>query len=800
MTISKQQKKQTNVLAIFLSLSCQILAVSALASDLEGKYNPIFDPGVCEDSYPEYSSGPGSLIPGNPIYDFFNEVEESIDDAVFMMNDGGYTLQEALGSLAWGSLSYFPNVEPPKEEEFYNTIARDHYYINDVVFTNPGDGIQLPANISYPIGTPPKDGFPVIIVPPGWSHNEHKAPVAGIFRADYVIIRYTPRGFANFRNGAAWGGGSSFRTGLVDMVGCKDMSDIESIIATVSSMDFQKELSAKINALLFPESTPVELHINSDKIGMMGISYGSLLSLKALSVLGDKVKIAAALDGGIDFKTSFFEGNSINWFDLTGLYAVGSALGNAPPYMTWLYRSYLSLAFKDLSEEDWALIEDINSTHSPGMFVDLLNASNKPVYIGALWDDQMFKPGQHFDYFSRLDVDHKKMGVGNGSHSYISGSIWEEVKSFMDYHLLDQEDNGAMDYQMSMTVSNAADENGEQVIEYYANWPSDKVQNERLFLKNRSLTKFLPLVGQFGTLQTKPYLHNQVKTDHFTTLAGMNNLIEVFGPSTGIPNDIRGNIDLSSIIGGACTIPAMTGFLGNTFDVCQTATDFGEKLDEHFGMGEARIVDRNLYLSTVLPMVKDANIIWATPPATQEVKIRGRATLQVYAKSDKERAALVAYLYDLDPETGDAELITHGPFTVEQGADRYQMVKIDLQPVAWNLPAGNKLALALDGHDYQYLNRQRSNFDVTVKYDLDNNSYIDIPIEAADWENTWDTGENGFLEQLANAAKKTLEAAQKAAEEEARNAAKAARKSVEKAKEEAMNRAKALVKKLRRRL
>lgn len=757
----------------------------ASADSVSDGRDPLFDPLVCEDEHPEYHSGYGFLDPDSPMYDFVVDTEDRIEDVISMLEGEDLTWQEFLSELALDSLSFLTGGEEGTGNSFHNKIFDDHYYIDDIVFTNPRDGIELPANISYPKATPPPEGFPVIIVPPGWATNEHMGLCRGYdFTRDYIVIRYTPRGFANHVNGSLLGDGSSYRTGLTDMVGCKDMSDIEAIIDTIGLDDFQFELEDQINELLAASNTAVEVNINSDNLGMMGISYGSLLSLRAVSQLGDKVKVAAALDGGIDFRTTFFEGNSLNWVELTGLYALGLAFGNAPPWMTRLYRAYM---LQDFDEETLDFIDETNFSHSPGSYIDLLNASNKPVYIGALWDDQMFKPGQHFEYFEQLDIDNKKLVIQNGTHAYIGPVLWQEVKDFMDYHMLGKTDNGAMDTQVTMTVSNAVDNNGRQLVESYKTWPSEAIQTERLYLKNRSLLDELPLVSQFGSLTTRPFHPSSAKTDHFTTLAGPNLLSEAVGPSTGLPNDIRNNLDVSGIVGGACTLPAMTGFLGNTIDVCEAATNLADRLDESLGMGEVAIVDKNLYLASVLPVVKDSSIIWATPAATGEVQLRGRPSLKVRAKSDSNNATYVAYLYDFNPETGNAQFITHGTYTAQGDAGVYKTIEINLQPIAWNLPKDHKFALALDGYDPQYLRIQRGTFGVTVQYDSNNESYIDLPIKQA---NTWDSKEDSFIEQLVSAARAKMEAAAKAAEDAAKKAAQAAEDTAEKAKQAAEDAAK----------
>jgi len=790
MTDSIRAGVSASVIATMLSLSPYTVANTDF----------IFDPIECEANHAEYSSGPGYLMADNPMYDLVNSTEQTINNAILDMNNGEYTLQQLLSQLTWGVLSTLPIVEAPRDPAQNNAINDDHYYIDDIVFTNPVDGIQLPANISYPRkSTVPEGGFPVVIVPPGWAGSEYSASMSFDYRTDYVVVRYTPRGFATLRNGVTGADGFSYRTGQVDMVGCKDMSDIETIIDTIGQYEFQQELAAKIDKLHASDSSSISIEpdINSEQVGMAGISYGSLLSLRALSQLEDKIKVAAALDGGISFLTTFFEGNTTHWPQLTGLYAAGVAKGNAPAYMTRLYRAFISAPFDPFYQspefEDWNFVEQTATSHSPGTYLDQLNAANKPVYIGALWDDQMFKPGQHFDYFSRLTVDHKRMGVANGSHGDVTDLLLSGAKQFIDYHLLGQTYNGAKDFQMSMTVANAY-VNGEQAVDNFETWPNATVQNERLYLKNKSLFDELPLAGNFGSLQDEAYKPVIPRTDYFTTKEGPNAINEFLGPSTGLPNMLRGVIDLSDIINGGCHLPSFTGLLGNRIDLCQIAENTADKLDERFGLGEAQVADRNLYLTAALPLVKNSSIIWSTPSANTKVELRGCPSLELYAKSDKANSTYVAYLYDLNPKDGEAKFVTHGVYTVDGSANRYQKVKIDLQPIAWDLPPGHQFALAIDGHDPQYIRRQKELHQVTVKYNRNQLSYIDLPIKTTDGNDIWNAKEHRYLTQLAAAKVAAEEAAIKAAAE-AKAKAEAAKRAAAKAAAEARARAEAAAKK-----
>ncbi|MFI2606559.1 CocE/NonD family hydrolase C-terminal non-catalytic domain-containing protein [Kitasatospora sp. NPDC018619] len=99
-------------------------------------------------------------------------------------------------------------------------------------------------------------------------------------------------------------------------------------------------------------------------------------------------------------------------------------------------------------------------------------------------------------------------------------------------------------------------------------------------------------------------------------------------------------------------------------------------------------------------------LVWSTAPLTGgdgvARRIRGAASLRLTVRSTEEAATLVAYLFDVGPD-GDARIITHEPYTVLDLAPGQDVtVGWKLQPAAYDLADGHRLAVVVNSRDRLY--------------------------------------------------------------------------------------------------
>ncbi|MFE6867883.1 CocE/NonD family hydrolase [Kitasatospora sp. NPDC057692] len=114
---------------------------------------------------------------------------------------------------------------------------------------------------------------------------------------------------------------------------------------------------------------------------------------------------------------------------------------------------------------------------------------------------------------------------------------------------------------------------------------------------------------------------------------------------------------------------------------------------------------------------RDRLLVWTTEPLAGGRRIRGAARLRLAVGTDQgDAASLVAYLFDLDPD-GSARIITHEPKTVTGlSAGTERTVDWTLQPAAYDLRDGHRLALVVNSRDrlYSFVGTEGSTTRTTV--------------------------------------------------------------------------------------
>ncbi|HCT79454.1 MAG TPA: acyl esterase [Micromonosporaceae bacterium] len=124
-----------------------------------------------------------------------------------------------------------------------------------------------------------------------------------------------------------------------------------------------------------------------------------------------------------------------------------------------------------------------------------------------------------------------------------------------------------------------------------------------------------------------------------------------------------------------------------------------------------------------LPAVSRINAgVWVAS-SDAALGLRGAPTMHLRIRPEKSDGTLVAYLYDMD-WAGNGRLITHAPYSWRTGAGVTRDIDLRLPAVSWDVPAGHKLALVVDGHDGFYLDDNDA-FDTVV---FSGPSWLDVPL------------------------------------------------------------------------
>jgi hypothetical protein len=105
------------------------------------------------------------------------------------------------------------------------------------------------------------------------------------------------------------------------------------------------------------------------------------------------------------------------------------------------------------------------------------------------------------------------------------------------------------------------------------------------------------------------------------------------------------------------------------------------------------------------------------------LRIRGTASVHLRIKPEQSNGTLVAYLYDMD-RAGTGRLITHAPVSWRSGAGQTRDLDLRMPAVSYDVPAGHRVALVIDGADGFYLDDN----DIFDTVTFMGPSYVDLPV------------------------------------------------------------------------
>lgn len=372
--------------------------------------------------------------------------------------------------------------------------GRLYSYDDDIVIIGE-DGVRLPANVFIPADPAASHTYPAVILAHSWGSDEHQyGSQAKIFaEKGYIVLRYTSRG---------WGEAD----GKVDVFGKNDMADLKHVIDWLEN------------------HTPVD----SSNIGMLGVSYGSIMSLMGLS-RDNRVKTAACLSGNTDLMESMWGGKTPHMVWASLLIASGSVKGRLDPVLVRNFADILIYNICRINEIiEWAALR------SPITYINNINIANKPVYISSNWHDNMFQTGQHLSYFEKL-TSPRKIDIRNGVHGTTTNEVWDNVFRWMDYWLKG-DNNGILDEErVSMTVKNTGE------IVRYRDWPAAEVARRRFYLSARkqSSTHGGLQSGEYRPLFPETNIYNSsptVATTGVPVLSEYLDSVDTIGVYTWLPS------------------------------------------------------------------------------------------------------------------------------------------------------------------------------------------------------------------------------------------------------------------------
>ncbi|MFB7476543.1 CocE/NonD family hydrolase [Kitasatospora sp. NPDC056184] len=429
------------------------------------------------------------------------------------------------------------------------------------------------------------------------------------------------------------------------------------------------------------------------RVGLLGLSYGSGISqLIAAHDRKNRVAAVAALS---------------TWGNLaTSLYDHGTRHLKAVELLIKFTGAEEGKEHERFDEETWRILQNFlkgeemeevvawGTQRSPETFVGLTNDRNIPTFYSNTWHESLFPAAEAIATFEQLTVPkHLNLWIGDhgapegtGITGFPSGAPFTgfltpmlEAYAWLDHHLLDKPNEvptwPVVNSQVMFTYETAPAIGGGRRITKAArrepldSWSGATTDTEAWYLGGGDGN------GGDGTLSDKP--------------------------STGWSRPFTA--------GTETTATAMD-------DIMET----GQK--EWFG---------NPKPYDPAGFERDRLLVWSTEALAGGRRIRGAARLRLAVGTDEgDAASLVAYLFDLAPD-GSARIITHEPLTVtglSTGTER--TVDWTLQPAAYDLRDGHRLALVVNSRDrlYSFVGSEGSTTRTTVTSLSGEEALLELPL------------------------------------------------------------------------
>ncbi len=113
-------------------------------------------------------------------------------------------------------------------------------------------------------------------------------------------------------------------------------------------------------------------------------------------------------------------------------------------------------------------------------------------------------------------------------------------------------------------------------------------------------------------------------------------------------------------------------------------------------------------VSTSIPLLdRNGAAVWSGPVLSSAKHLAGSPSLRVTVTPSQANVSLFAYLYSMNRH-GVAQLLSHAPYSLRNAPPGVATtIDLPLQATAAEIPAGNRLVLAMDTTDPRYSSASR---------------------------------------------------------------------------------------------
>lgn len=406
---------------------------------------------------------------------------------------------------------------------------------------------------------------------------------------------------------------------------------------------------------------------DTNNVGCIGVSYGGGMCMLA-AARDSRIRAIHSIAGWADISESLYPNKTRSPQAATLLLTLGNVGGH--PGKT--YRE-VERAFFDDKLDPLALT--FSPTRAPNRHINELNHNNPAILMTHGWLDGFFPPTQITTMFDQLTTPKKlhmelgdhgtlRMGTTNGSSGLPSRTSQHSYQWFNRYLLGKGTDSAVSPAIDIRTLNTNRPVTG-------MSWSGLATQHDVL-----QATKPVPQRESWGRPEGR--LMDGVAESWSTTFdAGIDTVAS------------SGTLFLSWFIQQNMHIPTKT----------------------HLGL-----IDRRY------------GHVFTSNPYLKGTTIAGTPHIDLKVTTSHSEASIFVYLFDVSP-TGDASLITHQPYSLKDvPPGSTHNASIDLQSVAWDVPAGHRVSVVVDTMDPRYWSRSTVGSKVTIGCDAQHPMTVTLPL------------------------------------------------------------------------
>jgi hypothetical protein len=429
---------------------------------------------------------------------------------------------------------------------------------------------------------------------------------------------------------------------------------------------------------------------------LSGISYGGGISLLAAAKY-PRIKSVVAMSCWVDLEDSFLgNGETIRQGAMHALQGVAVVTGLASQEMLDLFTNYFG-------NKNIPSMLELAKKKSPKTVISDINTNGTAIFIANGYNESLFTPNQFPDFFKTLTTQNKHLEFAEGDHGIpelaglfgFPNEVWTRALHWNDHYLREAKTGPLPN--MSSVIVRALKSSTD---EFYNSW--EEVSNSRLVFQ---LVR-LPVAGRVGggVDDTRGRGRRPVDKSRISRGRLVAAVVQEVGAAASalvLENDSHGDLGL---VRSSTPVGHSIGY------VIRTGVNSGMSGGIPFISGSIQPLTKisvPIFLPCILP---EHAAVFKSKPFPHQTKIRGIAKVNLtIIPGSSENGTLVMYLVNVDDQMKFGQLVSFAPWTFK---DKPKKVEVDLGHLeitltAYDIPAGNSLALIIQSHDPLFLDQSR---------------------------------------------------------------------------------------------